>query len=102
LWYLYRFLQCINCIILGFTPSTTLLTSVPIPGIVSTGLVFAFTYMCTHFLHHIHPPTSFPQHLSLPVVPALPPNWTCSTLLFPNFLGEKRENIKKKNMTFLR
>jgi hypothetical protein len=32
----------------------------PIPGTVSTGLIFPFTYMCTQYLHHIHPPTPFP------------------------------------------
>jgi hypothetical protein len=26
---------------------------------VSTGINFAFTYMCTHFLHHLHSPTPF-------------------------------------------
>jgi hypothetical protein len=42
----------------------TLCTSVlhlpsPIPGTVSIGIIFAFTYMCTHYLHCIHPPTPF-------------------------------------------
>jgi hypothetical protein len=35
----------------------------PIPETVSAGIIFAFTYMCTHFLHHVHPPISFPHHL---------------------------------------
>jgi hypothetical protein len=35
---------------LVFTPSTSLLhCPSPIPGVVSTGIIFAFTYMCTHF-----------------------------------------------------
>jgi hypothetical protein len=29
------------------------------PGIVSTSLIFPFTYMGSQNLHHIHPPTSF-------------------------------------------
>jgi hypothetical protein len=32
-----------------------------IPETVSTGIIFAFTYMCTHYLHHIHPPTLSPS-----------------------------------------
>jgi hypothetical protein len=34
----------------------------PIPGMVSAGIIFAFTYICTQFLYHIHSPTP----LSLP------------------------------------
>jgi hypothetical protein len=43
----------------------------PIPGLVSTGIIFAFPYMCTHFLYGI--PTPFPYHLT----PATgqPPHW---------------------------
>jgi hypothetical protein len=37
-----------------------------IPGVVSTGIIFAFTYMCTQYLHCIHPPIPFPCHLSTP------------------------------------
>jgi hypothetical protein len=55
LWHSQRFLQCIKYIILEFIPSTTLLyLPPPIPGMVSTGIIFAFTYMCTHFLYHIN------------------------------------------------
>jgi hypothetical protein len=32
-----------------------------IPGTVSTGIIFALTYMCVHYLRHIHPPTPFPN-----------------------------------------
>jgi hypothetical protein len=37
----------------------------PIPGIVSTGIIFQFTVMCTQYLHYIHPPTPF-LHLLTP------------------------------------
>jgi hypothetical protein len=35
----------------------------PIPGTVSTGLIFPYTHMCTQYLHHIHPLTLSPPHL---------------------------------------
>jgi hypothetical protein len=38
------------------------LSSLPIPKIVSAGTIFAFTYICTQFLHYIHPPIPFPCH----------------------------------------
>jgi hypothetical protein len=38
----------------------------PIPGVVSTGLIFPFTYMSTQYLQHIHPHTPFPYILSPP------------------------------------
>jgi hypothetical protein len=66
-----------------------------IPGIVSTGTIFAFTDMCTHILHHIHPPTLFPCHLPAnryhpSHTPNLfPPSW------LSNFEEEKREKIRK-------
>jgi hypothetical protein len=37
-----------------------------IPGMVSTNIIFAFTYMCIHCLYHVHPPTPFPSHLPPP------------------------------------
>jgi hypothetical protein len=59
LWHLHRFLQCFNYIILEFTSCTAVLDSPPlVPGI-----IFEFTYMCTHYLHHIHSPIPFPHHL---------------------------------------
>jgi hypothetical protein len=57
--------------------------------------------MCTHFLHCIHPSTPFPHHL-------LPSHWcqlfplgrSCSSLLFFNFVEEKKRTDKMKNMIF--
>jgi hypothetical protein len=70
----------------------------PIPGIVLTDLVFPFTYMCTQYLHYIHPPTPFPHILSsLPLVPT-PTDRTCSAYLFSNFV--KKKERKKEKMTF--
>jgi hypothetical protein len=80
-----------------FTPSMVSLTP-SISGIVSTDIVFIFTYMCTQYLHHIHPPIPFPHKLPPPTgtnLP-LPPDRTYSTLLFCNFVEEKKEK-----MTFL-
>jgi hypothetical protein len=75
-----------------FTPSITLLYSPnPIPGTVSTDLIFPF--MCTQYLHHIHSPTPIPHLLPLPLVPTSPDR-TCDALLFSNF-------IKEKKITFL-
>jgi hypothetical protein len=56
--------------------------------------------MCTHFLHHIHPPTSFPHHL--PDSHRCQPSSlgrTCS-VLFSDFVEEKKRKEKMKNMTF--
>jgi hypothetical protein len=74
--------------------STVLLyPPLPIPGIISTGIIFAFTYICTPFLHCIHSP---PSHWCQPC----PLGRTCSILLFSDFVEEKREKMEKKNMTF--
>jgi hypothetical protein len=65
------------------------LSPYPIPGIVSTGLIFPFTYMCTQYLRHIHPPTLFPHILPLLLVPPSPGR-TWPSLLFSNFVKEKK------------
>jgi hypothetical protein len=46
----------------------------PIPGILSTGLIFPFTYVCTQYLHHVHPLTPFPHFLHSPTDTNLPSN----------------------------
>jgi hypothetical protein len=44
--------------IIEFTTSIVLLyPPLPNPGIVSTGLIFPLTYMCTEYSYHIHPLT---------------------------------------------
>jgi hypothetical protein len=35
---------------------------------ISTDIIFAFIYMCIHYLCHIHPPTTFPTTSPLPPV----------------------------------
>jgi hypothetical protein len=42
------------------------LSPLPIPGTVSTGLIFPFSYMLYTYVHHIHPPTPFPYILPPP------------------------------------
>jgi hypothetical protein len=65
-------------------PSIILLSHPLIPRIVSTGLIFLFTYMCTQILYYIHPPVLFSHFLSLPTS-TNPPGRTCSALLFSDF-----------------
>jgi hypothetical protein len=70
-----------------------------IPGIITTGIIFAFTCISAYFLHLIHLLTPFPQHI--PPTGANPPflGRTCFTLLFSNFIEEKKRNEKTKIMT---
>jgi hypothetical protein len=49
------------------------LSPFPSSETVSTGIIFTVSYMCTHFLHCIHPPTPFPCHLP-PTTSANPPS----------------------------
>jgi hypothetical protein len=80
--------------------SSLLSSSLLIPGIVSTGIIFAFTHICTRFLHHIHPPTPFCHHLPLSRLPALPPEQDLFHLPVLNFVEEKREKRKWKTWHF--
>jgi hypothetical protein len=55
LWHLQKFLQCVKCITLEFGEGVGGGKEDPtISGIVSTGVIFAFTHMCTQFLHYHH------------------------------------------------
>jgi hypothetical protein len=57
-------------------------------SIVSIGHIFPFMYMCTTYLYHIHPVTLFRRLLPAPTG-INPPDRTCSTLLFSDFIKEK-------------
>jgi hypothetical protein len=105
LWHLYRFLRRTKYIytwihLLNPSPS-----SLPtrIPGVDSTGIILAFTYMCTHFnalCSPSHCPSLTLAISPLPLVPTLTLGKSCSTILFSNFVGEKWEKIKKRSTTF--
>jgi hypothetical protein len=47
-------------------------SSFSILGAVSSGLIFPFTYTCTQYLYHIHPPITFPHMFPLSLVPFSP------------------------------
>jgi hypothetical protein len=63
--------------------------SPPIPGIVSTGNIFPFTYMYTQYLYYFTLPDPFISSSPLLLV-STPPEKTCSTLLFTNFINKKK------------
>jgi hypothetical protein len=67
-----------------------LFPSPPIWEIVSAGIFFLFTFMCAQYLHHAHPPTSFPT--SSPSHWYQPPQ-DLFTLLFSDFKKRKRNDI---------
>jgi hypothetical protein len=75
LWHLQNFLQCNKFIILQFTPSTALFyCPFPIPGMVSSGIIFVFTYKCTHFCTILTLLSFFPTTSPLlPLAQILPP-----------------------------
>jgi hypothetical protein len=60
-----------------------------IPGIVSAGLIFPFTDMCTQYLHCVHLPIPFPHSL-LPPTGTNASDTTYSALLFSSFVKEKK------------
>jgi hypothetical protein len=68
----------------------TILLHIPLPPIVSSDIIFPFTYMCTQYLYHIHPPSQFP-HLHPPPTGTIPLRqdlfpppilWFCYTVFF--------------------
>jgi hypothetical protein len=85
-WHLWKFLKMYQIYHIWIHPlyHSPLSYHSPIPGIVSTGIIFAFTYMYTHFLDHIYLPTPCPHHLLLltGTNPLPPSGRTSSILLF--------------------
>jgi hypothetical protein len=66
-------------------PSFSFISPPPSPGIVSSGLIFPFTYMCTKYFQHIHPPTSYHYIVPFPLVPN-PIDRICFTFMFSIFV----------------
>jgi hypothetical protein len=48
------------------TPLPPFSYNIIIPGIIPTGIIFSFIYMCMQYLHYIHPPMPFPHLFFLP------------------------------------
>jgi hypothetical protein len=91
LWRLQKFLQYIKYILLEYPPpSFSFIHPYPIPAIVSTDLIFPFTYMCTQNLYYIHPP--FPTSLLLPLSPTSSP-----PQLWPILLTYKTQTTNSYN-----
>jgi hypothetical protein len=64
-----------------------------IPEIVSSGTIILFIYMCTHYLHQIHPPIPFPHLFPIPIGTNPTPGKTCSILLFSDFVKGKKWHL---------
>jgi hypothetical protein len=52
---------------------------------------FSFIYMCVQYLHYIHPLMPVPHLLLSPTTNT--PSRTCYTLLFSDFVNEKKDDI---------
>jgi hypothetical protein len=89
LWYLQKLLQYMQWVIVELTPFIILYSPSPIPGIVSTDLIFAFTYTSSQFLHYIHSPKYF-YLIHTPFHCYQCPYRTCSAILFSDFVKNKK------------
>jgi hypothetical protein len=102
LCHLQRSLQFIHYIILEFIPSTAFLY-LPLPWFLEWFQQVSFLHLqtCAHIFCTVLP---FYPFLSHPPTGANPPDTlgrTFSTLLFSNFVEEKRETIKRKTSFLL-
>jgi hypothetical protein len=68
------------------------------PGIVSTGIFFLLTYMCTQRLYYIHLPSPFP-HIFPPPTGINSPDRTCSAPLFSDFVKDKKNLFVQDSCT---
>jgi hypothetical protein len=69
-----------------------------IPGIVSTGFIFPFTYMWTYYLYCVCLPTPLSPLFLLPLL-LMPPDRTCSTFLLSDFIKEKKWHFRLFKIT---
>jgi hypothetical protein len=72
-----------------------------ITEVISTGIIFAFTYMCTHFLYYIHPPTPFLHHLLLPTDASPAPGQDLFHPLVLQFCRRKKRKDKMEKHDIL-
>jgi hypothetical protein len=76
------------------SPLLTFIPPTQTHGIVTTGIIAAIACMCTHFLHYLYPPTPFPCHPSLPLVPwAGPVSPSCLIVIILTFPRRKVINF---------